>query len=137
MATEIVEGEIVTVTVTEIDTTAAARKTIMAAARDITMATGMMILAANEGISLLKDGIGLLGGFPRFFSILPFAFRVRIASTSSSHSKGFSLLVSLSAPNFTPHLVKLHGYNGPRLMLFGLDYQFQQVGKALSDRPRN
>ena len=112
MATEIVEVE--TVTATETDTTAAARKKIMAAARDITMAMGMMIRAANEGISLLKGSIGLLGGFPRFFNILSFAFRVRFASASSSYAKE-SLLVSLPAPSFTPAIFDLHRYNGPRV----------------------
>lgn len=76
MARETVEAETVTVT-------AAVLKTrITAAERDTTRAMDMMTPAANEGISALTTIIGLLGGFSRFFTLFPIAYRVRTASTS-------------------------------------------------------
>lgn len=76
MARETVEAETVTVTA------AVLKKRITAAERDITRATDMMTPAANEGISVLTTIIGLLGGFSRFFTLFPIAYRVRTASTS-------------------------------------------------------
>lgn len=75
MAIETVEAETVTVTA------AVPKKKITAAERDITRATDMMTPAANEGISVLTTITGLLGGFSRFFTLSPFAYRVRTAST--------------------------------------------------------
>ena len=46
------------------DTAVGAGTMIMAAERDIMKVTDTMIHAANEGISLLDYGIGLLGGSP-------------------------------------------------------------------------
>lgn len=74
MAIETVEAETVTVI-------AAVPKKKITAERDITRATDMMTPAANEGISVLTTIIGLLGGFSRFFTLFPFAYRVRTAST--------------------------------------------------------
>ena len=57
----VLEGSVQAETVT-VDTAAEAETTIMAAGSDITKVIHMMIHAANEGISLLGYGIGLLGG---------------------------------------------------------------------------
>jgi len=62
----VLEGIVRAETVTA-DTAAEAEMTTTAAGNDTTKVTRMMIHAANEGISLLGYGIGLLGG--SFFAL--------------------------------------------------------------------
>jgi hypothetical protein len=62
----VLEGTVRAETVT-VDTAAEAEMTTTAAGNDTTRVTRMMIHAANEGISLLGYGIGLLGG--SFFAL--------------------------------------------------------------------
>jgi len=70
------------------DTAVEAATMTMAAGSDTTKATGTTIHAANEGISPLDYGIGLLGGYPSLLHhSIPYA---GVSGAKSYHIVAFS-----------------------------------------------
>lgn len=89
------EGSVQVETVT-VDTAAEAETTTTAAGNDITKVTRMTIHAANEGISLLDYGIGLLGGS---------LFALRLSLQHSRVSGVHRLTISAFSPSDPGKLV--------------------------------